>query len=106
MSVLGNYVKLETGIEKQLHFSDYYYTRKEIRDPVTMRTKVINVLVFRVDEEDGFKVEKEFSVTSEKLASQLVPYLPGNMYRGYRFRIKKVGSGFTTDYVITATPIR
>jgi hypothetical protein len=105
MAVLGNYVRLEPGVEKEMHFSDYYYTRKELRDPVTMRMKMVNVLVFKVDEEDGHKVEKEFSVTSEKLASQLLPYLAGNLYRNYRFRIKRIGSGFATEYVVTATPI-
>jgi hypothetical protein len=104
--VLDNYVRLEEGITKELHFYDHYFAEREIRDPVTQRVKKVRVLIMRVDEEDGRKVDKEFSVMAEKLALQLMPYIQGGTYRNYKFRILKTGKGFTTEYTLTAIPMR
>jgi hypothetical protein len=104
MSVLGNFIKLEVGKPKRLHFTRHEFVDKVIRDPLTGSAKTVRVLQFYVDYEDGQKVAKVFSVTSEKLAAALSPYLEGQRYTRLEFVITKKGEGFLTDYSVEVRP--
>jgi hypothetical protein len=104
MAVLGNYVRLEAGKPKRLHFVNHEFVDKVIRDPLTGVAKTVRVLQFYVDYEDGQKVSKVFSVTSEKLAAALSPYLEDRRYTRLEFTIIKSGSGFLTDYSVSVRP--
>lgn len=105
MSVLGNYVRLETGVKKRLHLVGHDFVAKVIRDPLTGQPKAVKVLQFVVDREDGQSVNKVFSVTSEKLAQAFLPYLDGQRYRGYEVEIEKRGEGFLTEYSVRWIPL-
>lgn len=105
MSVLGNYVRLEPGRPKRLHLVSHQFVEKIIRDPLIADAKSVRVLQFRVDREDGQKVDKVFSVTSEKLAQAFLPYLDGQRYRFYEVEIIKTGEGFLTDYTVRFIPL-
>jgi hypothetical protein len=104
MAVLGNFVRLEAGVAKRLHFVRHEFLDKVIRDPLTGAAKTVRVLQFYVDMEDGQKVSKIFSVTSEKLAAALRPYLEGGRYTQLEFKITKKGEGFLTDYSVEVRP--
>lgn len=103
--MLKNYVSLEPGVVKTLHFYDHAFMEKTIIDPILKRPKTVRSLVFFVDEEDGIKVDKTFSVIQEKLATLFAPYLEGKRYLGFKFRIRKIGAGFTADFEVEAVPL-
>jgi len=103
--VLGNYVVLEPGIKKSLHFKSHFLGPKEITDPASLHLKSVNTLEFQVDQEDGRAVDKAFSVTSEKLARQLAPFLPEREYVRHLFSITKSGSGYKTEYAVRVQPL-
>ena len=96
--VLANYIVLEQSVPKRLHAVSHRYEDREITDPDTKQSKVIRVLVFRVDEEDGRPISKEYSVTSEKLAQQLSPMLPNNAYSEWTMEVTKVGKGRQAEF--------
>lgn len=102
--VLRNYVELEPGIPARMHFADHAFTEKEIRDPATGLPKVVRTLVFQVDRLDREPTGALYSVTSEKLAVQLQPYLEGKRYRDVDFVITRSGSGFLTEYQVRPEP--
>jgi hypothetical protein len=104
MSILENYVRLEPGIRKVLHFYDHTTVIREIMDPILGKPKPVKSLVFFVDEEDGRPVKKTFSVIQEKLAAVLAPYLPGKRYLDFNFAITKIGAGFTAEFIVEAIP--
>ena len=104
MSILENFVKLEPGIRKVLHFYDHVIVIREIMDPVLGKTKPVRSLTFFVDEEDGRPVKKTFSIIQEKLAAALAPYLPGKRYLDFNFAITKIGAGFTAEFEVEAIP--
>jgi hypothetical protein len=106
MSVLGNYVKLVPEVWKWQHWTDHQIVEKTITDPVLKRTKTVRTLTFWVDREDGAKVDKTYSVTAEKLAVLLSPYLPDKGYRNYEMGIRMRGAGFQTTYELETRPIR
>jgi len=82
---IENWVKLKPGVRKLLRFDDHRLVEREITDPIFGFTKFVRSLVFHVIWEDGMKVDKMFSVVSERLAAQLAPYLEGGRYREYEF---------------------
>ena len=102
--MLENYVRLEPGIKKRLHFYDHAFTTKTITDPLLGRPKTVRALVFFCDEEDGVKVDKTFSVIQEKLAMLFAPYLEGKRYKDYTFVILKTGAGFLSEFEVEAIP--
>jgi len=104
MSVLGNYIKLEDGVRKRLHFRDHVFVDREIRDPVLGRMKTVRTLTMFVDEEDGVKCDKVLSVVQEKLAAALAPYLPGKRYVNFTFTILRQGTGFRSEFVVGVEP--
>lgn len=104
--VLENYVKLTPGVPKRLHFTDHALVTKTLTDPLLGRSKEVRSLEFLVDSEDGVKVDKSFSVVSEKLAATLEPWLGGKRYLAYEFVITKRGESFVTSYTVDVTPAR
>lgn len=104
--VLQNYIILEEGIPAALHFTDHAITAREITDPVTQETKIVNALVFTVDELNGRPVSAHYSTVSEKHALTFQPYLAGKKYTGYTFVITQVGKGFRRDYQVQVIPRR
>jgi hypothetical protein len=90
MSVLENFVKLEPGIRKVLHFYDHVIVTREIMDPVLGKPKPVRSLTF--------------SIIQEKLAAALSPYLPGKRYLDFNFAITKIGAGFTAEFEVEAIP--
>ena len=102
--VLDNFVRLEEGVPRRLHIVDHAIVTREIRDTLTGWQKPTTVLELRIDEEDGRPAAKVLSVTAEKLAAQLQPYLAGNLYRAHTFTITRRGSGFGTSYMVQVEP--
>ena len=102
--VLKNYVELTPGVPAVMHFTDHAFDSKEIRDPRTGLVKKLNTLVFAVDRLNGVAVGALYSVTSEKLATQLAPYLADGRYRGLLFTVTKLGADFLTSYEVKVAP--
>ena len=104
MEVAENYVRLMEGIPKRLHFIEHKWVKKRIKDPETGWEKDVNALIFRVDWEDGLKVDKSFSVISTKLQQMFLPYLADNLYKRYIFTIIKHGAGYVTEFELRTEP--
>ncbi len=102
--MLSNYVALESGVPRRLHFTDDYLVDRDITDPDTKKTKRLKTLVFQVDEVDSEPASKTFSVVSSKLAAALQPYLKDHAYRGWDFVITKDGAGFAARFKVEAHP--
>lgn len=98
--VLANYVELQPGVPKRLHFTSHGLVTRDLLDPLLGRPKPVTSLLFTVDREDGVAVAKTLSVTSEKLAASLEPYLEGERYQALEFVITKAGAGFLTRYTV------
>jgi len=104
--VLKNFVELQPGVPAAMHFTDHAFDSKEIRDPRTGLVKKLNTLVFSVDRLNGVTVGALYSVTAEKLATQLNPYLTDRAYRGLLFTITKLGTEYLTSYEVQVSPFR
>ncbi|MDR7492445.1 MAG: hypothetical protein QN122_13490 [Armatimonadota bacterium] len=102
--LLQNFVRLEPGESKRLHFVDHAIAPRDIRDPVTGLVRPVRTLVFIVDMEDGVPVQKTFSVTASRLAAEFAPFLTDRLYRAFDFVITKHGSGFGTTYTVVRVP--
>lgn len=98
--LLGNFVSLSDGIPKRLRFVSHQIVNRLITDPLTKEPKRVNVLEFRVNEEDGIAVDKIYSITSEKHAQQFAPFLEGQGYRGKIFTIIPRGRGYLREYSV------
>ena len=101
MPILGNYVTFVDGVPKALHATRWALVSKSLTDPLTGAAKTIQVLEFVVDREDGEIVSKTWSVTSEKLAQTLQPFLAGGMYLSIEFVITANGQGFTRRWSVS-----
>jgi len=93
MALIENWVKLEPGIRKRLHFTGYIVQSRQFTNPITKQQEVRQSLVLSVDREDGVAVSKSFSVMSEKLAGDLSGYLKDDRYKGLEFIIVKEAAG-------------
>jgi hypothetical protein len=102
--VLRNFVTLEPNTPAVLHFSGHRFADRDIVDPLTGVEKVIRVLDFDVDTLNGQATRATFSVTSEKLAKMLEPFLGESRYLNFNLTITKSGQGFRTEYDVQATP--
>jgi len=100
MAVLGNFVQLVEGIPKRMRFTYHRIVQRTITDPTIRGPKMVNVLEFNVSEEDGQAVNKSYSVTSEKHAQQLAPFLDGRTYLGRLVTITMHGKGFLREYTV------
>lgn len=92
-SPISNWVVLEPGIPRQLHFADHRIVERRITDPISSREKTVQSLQFDVDWMDGSPVDKTFSVVSQRLAGELGPWLAGKAYRARLFTIVKEAAG-------------
>jgi len=99
-----NWVVFKPGERKALHFYDHAKVTRVVTDPITGRPKHVESLVFYVDEENGRKVEKMFSVLSMKLAQELAAYIPGRKYRDYIFVIEKPYEKLAPPYIVEVRP--
>lgn len=105
VSPIKNWVALTPGVPKRLHFYDHRIGKRVIRDPTTGKQVERETLLFSVDREDGVKVEKVYSIKSQKLAGEFAEYLSGARYKGYEFTVVKDAPGPVSPRIVTATPI-
>lgn len=102
--VLQNFIVLEEGKPTVMHFEDHEIQVRAVRDPLTGRAKNLNVLVFRVDELDGQAVSSEWSITSERAATNFKAFLDDKSYRERLWTITARGIGFAREFEIISTP--
>jgi len=99
-----NWVIFQLGERKTLHFYDHAMVVRELTDPITGKPKRIESLVLYVDEENGVKVEKMFSVLSRTLAEALAPYIEGKKYLNYNFIIEKPAFKYAPPRLVEVRP--
>lgn len=104
MAVLDNWVKLEVGVRKRLHFYNHAIVARQITDPVTKLQVQRRTLLLYVDREDGFEASKVYSVMSEKHAGEFAGYLTGSRYVGYEFTVVKDAAGPVAPRVAEVRP--
>jgi len=102
--VLRNFIELVPGEPATLHFTGGTIVEKTIVDPLTGREKKVRALVLEVDRLNGEPVSAQFSTLSEKLASQLFPFLERGDIQNYEFTILVEGEGFTRTYSVEVHP--
>ena len=98
--VLQNFITLEEGKPTTMHLADHEIQQRAIRDSLTKRAKMINVLVFRVDELDGKAVSSEFSLTSERAAANFASFLDDKSYVNYLWTFTARGANFQREYEV------
>ena len=98
--MLQNYIILETGKPVAVHFYDWMIVVKEPVDPLLKRPLAKRALILLVDEVDGSPEQRVLSILSDKLASQLKPYLDDKSYPTWTFIITKIGEGFATEFQV------
>ena len=96
--LLINYIALVPGVPTRMHFTDDYRIQRTIADRETGKPKIIDSLVFQVDELNGEDVSRTFSILSQKLAAHMTPLLPNKEYTKYDFIITQMGEGFLKDW--------
>ncbi|MCI0437596.1 MAG: hypothetical protein L0177_00505, partial [Chloroflexi bacterium] len=87
--VLRNFVVLETDQPAVMHFARGEVVERDITDPLTRQPKRVRVLEFLVDRLNGVQTEAVFSVTSEKLAQALFPFVESGQLSATNFIITK-----------------
>lgn len=102
---IENFVVLKPGIPVTLHFSDHAVVKRQITDPIRGVPVTRESLLFYVDEKDGTKVDRVYSILSQKHAAEFAGYLPGKKYVGYRFTIIKDAPGFVPPRIVRVTPL-
>lgn len=101
---VSNWIILEPGVPKRLHFFAHGRVQRQIRDAITGVEKMVDSLYFNVDFEDGKPVSKSYSVVSQRLAAELAPYLPGKRYEHFAFTIVKGAPGMVAPRVLSVEP--
>jgi len=99
-----NWVILGLGERKRLHLFHHEKVVRELTDPITGQPRRRESLTFYVDEEDGVRVDKMFSVLSRRLAQELSAYIPGKRYLEYDFVIEKPPDKFAAPRVVEVIP--
>lgn len=96
------FVKLVAGRPKTLTLVSYQDTETQVFDKATNTMKTIPCVKFVVDNEDGEKVSKEWSVTARKLANNLNPLIEQTLDKGQPLKITvtQFGTGFATEYEV------
>jgi len=102
---IENYVVLKPGIPVTLHFVDHALVKREITDPVRKVGVTRESLMFYVDEVDGGKVDRVYSILSQKHAAEFAGYLPGKGYTRYRFTVIKDAPGFVPPRIVSVKPL-
>lgn len=98
--MLRNFIVLEDGVSARMHFAAYTLVEKTITDPITRFPKTVRVLELLVDRLNGQVVSVPFSVTAEKLAAQLQPWIENRRLSEVDFLITARGSGFGRSYSV------
>ena len=103
LMVLANYVMLEKDKEKMLRFrrDSFRIEPREIVDPTSKKSKIINAAVLDVIEEDHIPVDKTFSTLSDKLATALKAAHDNGTLYDRRVGITMTGEGFWREYALT-----
>ena len=104
-AVIENFVVLKPGIPVTMHFSDHRVVSRAITDPVRLVPVTRETLLFYVDEIGGTKVDKMYSILSQKHAAEFAGYLPGKKYVGYRFTVVKDAPGFVPPRIVSVKPL-
>ena len=102
---IENFVVLKPGIPVSLHFSDHRVVSRQIEDPIRHIMVTRESLLFYVDEADGTKVDRMYSILSQKHAAEFAGYLPGKRYVGYRFIVIKDAPGFVPPRIVSVKPL-
>ena len=105
VDILENWVKLVPGIEKKLRFSGGSKQARQITDATTKVQKNVNTLVLRVTMEDGQTVQKDFSITSERLAGEMSPYLDPAKLTAFEFTFLKGSVAFSAPQLVRISPV-
>ncbi len=103
--VISNFVVLKPGIPVTLHFSDHRIVSRQIEDSIRHVMVTRESLLFYVDEVDGSKTDKMYSILSQKHAAEFAGYLPAKKYVGYRFTVIKDAPGFVPPRIVTVKPL-
>lgn len=98
--MLRNFVVLADGVPARMHFAAHALVDKPITDPLTRFPKTVRALELLVDQLNGQAVSAAFSVTAEKLAVQLQPWVENGRLSLVDFVITKRGTGFATSYSV------
>ena len=104
-SPIENFVALKPGIPVTLHFNDHRIASREIEDPIRRVRVTRESLLLYVDEVDGTKVDRVYSILSQKHAAEFAGYLPGKKYVGYRFTVIKDAPGFVPPRIVSVKPL-
>ena len=98
--VLRNYIELPMGAPTKLHFVSGDIVPKTIHDALLGVDKQVNTLILHCDRLNGEPVSALYSITSEKLAAKLYPFVTDGTLASHNFTITRNGSGFTTSYTV------
>ena len=103
-SPISNYVILRPGMHVRLHFSDHRVIKRVILDPIRNIQVERESLVLYVDRENGSKVDKMYSILSQKHAAEFAGYLEGKRYLNYEFVVIKDAAGTVPPRIESVTP--
>ena len=98
MSIDNGSVILNQGVPAAMKFSAYKELDRDRRDPDSGFISKMHVLSFQVVELNGAPTLAIYDITSEKLASQIRPYLADPSFTLKTFTITRTGSGYATQY--------
>lgn len=103
-SPISNFVRLTPGVQVRLHFTDHKIARRQVTDPDTKRLVEREGLMFFVDKVDGIRVDKMYSILSERHSAEFAGYLPGKAYVGYEFIVVKDAPGYVAPRIAQVLP--
>ena len=101
----SNYVRLKAGDTISMVFDHYNRISPSIKDPVLGFNKTVNALVFHVKELNGQPADTVYSIVSEKLQQEMLPYLDMDRYKRYRFTMTREAGEYSSPRILSATPI-
>jgi len=96
---------LRPGVSVRLHFTDHRVVRRQITDPIRGVPVERESLMLYVDRENGVKVDKMYSILSQKHAAEFAGYLEGKRYLGYEFVIVKDAAGMVPPRISQVLPM-
>lgn len=95
---------LAPGVQVALHFSDHRIVKRVVEDPVRHVQVERESLVMYVDEVNGGKVDKMYSILSQRHAAELGGYLENKRYLNYTFVITKDSAGTIPPRIVSVLP--
>ena len=100
----SNYVKLKAGDTVVMKFDNFTRHAPSVRDPVLGFNKTVNALVMHVSELNGQPADTIFSIVSEKLQQEMLPYLDQERYKRYRFTMTREAGDYSSPRILSAVP--